>query len=34
VERVTNKIPEGEYRVSSEDLAEKALENIIAESSF
>jgi anti-sigma28 factor (negative regulator of flagellin synthesis) len=34
VERVTNKTHEGEYRVSNEDLAEKDLEKIIAESSF
>ena len=34
VERIKNEIAQGEYRVSSEDLAEKVLENIITESKF
>jgi negative regulator of flagellin synthesis FlgM len=34
VERIKNEIAEGNYRVSSEDLAEKVLENIITESKF
>lgn len=34
VERIKNEIAKGSYRVSSEDLAEKVLENIITESKF
>lgn len=34
VERIRNEIAQGNYRVSSEDLAEKVLENIITESKF
>jgi negative regulator of flagellin synthesis FlgM len=34
VERIKNEIAKGDYRVSSEDLAEKVLENIITESKF
>lgn len=34
VERIKNEIAQGQYRVSSEDLAEKVLENIITESKF
>ena len=34
VERIKNEIAKGDYRVSSEDLAEKFLENIITESKF
>ena len=34
VERIKNEIAKGDYRVSSEDLADKALENIITESKF
>ena len=34
VERIKNEIARGDYRVSSEDLAEKVLENIITESKF
>lgn len=34
VERIKNETAKGEYRVSSEDLAEKVLENIITESKF
>ena len=34
VERIKNEIAKGSYHVSSEDLAEKVLENIITESKF
>ena len=34
VERIKNEIAKGSYRVSTEDLAEKVLENIITESKF
>ncbi len=34
VERIKNEIAKGEYRISSDDLAEKVLENIITESKF
>jgi negative regulator of flagellin synthesis FlgM len=34
VERIKNEIAQGDYRVSSDDLAEKVLENIITESKF
>ncbi|MBT3185371.1 MAG: flagellar biosynthesis anti-sigma factor FlgM [Nitrospina sp.] len=34
VECIKNEIAQGDYRVSSEDLAEKVLENIITESKF
>ena len=34
VERIKNEIAKGDYHVSSEDLAEKVLENIITESKF
>ena len=34
VERIKNEIAKGDYHVSSEDLAGKVLENIIAESKF
>lgn len=34
VDRIKNQIADGSYRVSSEKLAEKVLENIITESKF
>ena len=34
VERIKNEIAKGDYRVSSEDLAEKVLENIFTEAKF
>jgi negative regulator of flagellin synthesis FlgM len=34
VERIKNEISQGNYRISSDDLAEKVLENIITESKF
>tara|TARA_B100001123_G_C15127741_1_gene954021 strand:- start:490 stop:804 length:315 start_codon:yes stop_codon:yes gene_type:complete len=34
VERIKNEIAQGGYRISSEDLAEKVLENVIIESKF
>ena len=34
VERIKNEIEKGDYHISSKDLAEKVLENIITESKF
>ena len=34
VERIKNQIADGSYKVSSEELAEKVLENIITESNY